>query len=268
MWALPTFLARPALIFQVDATSCLSLVLERLPALRGVHRFSQLSEISSCRPGRPRRTPVHRRPLSAYRYRTEFPQLGEIPFCGSRRARRTPITHPPKTAGRPPISAVMCACDEWAVRIIPISSIGAEYVRMVIGTRNKLRSASPLVGDRVLHRDLYPMELELVVPEASHSRRKLERLLHPQYKETGSTGNLYDRETTIEMMLAERPGGVVVRDFQAQLMAPDTALVTYRSIGGGGQEARRTSIWMRTDKGWQLRFHQGTRIPNHWGNIS
>ena len=139
---------------------------------------------------------------------------------------------------------------------------------MVLGTRRNIRSASPSMGDSRLHRDLYKTELELVVPEESHSRRQLERLLHPQYTETGSTGNIYDRETTIEMMLAEQPGGVVVRDFQAQLLAPDTALVTYRSIGGGGQEARRTSIWMGTEVGWQLRFHQGTRIPNRWGNIS
>lgn len=137
---------------------------------------------------------------------------------------------------------------------------------MVLARNN--RASKPASRVTRLTQTLYRAERGLVDPETRHSGSELERLLHPEYTETGSTGNVYDRETIIEMMLGEQPGGVVIRDFQAQLLNEECALVTYRSIGLGGQEARRSSIWVLTEDEWRLRYHQGTRIPNSWGTIS
>lgn len=139
---------------------------------------------------------------------------------------------------------------------------------MVLAARRSNRASRHVGGGATLDGVLYRAELDLIHPETSHSRSELEKLLHPLYTETGSTGNTYDREAIIEMMIGQKPGGVVIRDFEAHPLNADTAFVTYRSIGTGGQEARRTSIWMRTDDHWQLRYHQGTRIPNTWGTIS
>ena len=30
---------------------------------------------------------------------------------------------------------------------------------------------------------------------------------------------------------------------------------------GGRREVRRVSIWIRRDRGWRVRFHQGTTVP-------
>lgn len=139
---------------------------------------------------------------------------------------------------------------------------------MVLAARRNNPVSLYHAGRAALDRVLYRAELELIHPETRHTRVSLEKLLHPLYTETGSTGNTYGRATIIEMMIGQEPGGVVIRDFQAHPLNADTAFVTYRSIGTGGQEARRTSIWTRTDARWQLRYHQGTRIPNTWGTIS
>ena len=127
---------------------------------------------------------------------------------------------------------------------------------------------SPSLAKAKLGRILFEAESALTDPETRRSRERIEKLLHPEFTETGSSGTVYDRETMIEMMLGEVPGKVVIRDFNAQRLSDDTVLVTYRSIGMSGQEARRCSIWVESGPGWQIRYHQGTRVPNSWGHVS
>lgn len=114
---------------------------------------------------------------------------------------------------------------------------------------------------------LYECETALTDPEVRSSRERVEALLHADFTETGSGGEVYDRATIIEMMTTGAPGEVVIRDFAATHLSSEIALVTYRSIGTSGQEARRTSIWVLEDGRWQLRHHQGTRVPDHWGRV-
>lgn len=119
------------------------------------------------------------------------------------------------------------------------------------------------------HQRLYDLETSLTDPTVRRSVERLEDLLHPEFIELGSSGKVYDRPTIIETMSNETgTAGVVIRDFDVHIVSEQTHLVTYRSIGESGDEARRSSLWINTDSGWRIRFHQGTRIPNHWGNIS
>jgi len=123
-------------------------------------------------------------------------------------------------------------------------------------------SAQPTIDDV-----LYEAEMALTDPEVRRSREHVEALLHPEFSETGSSGEVYDRERMIEMMTGESPGEVIIRDFVAAPMSEDIALVTYRSVGLSGQEARRSSVWIRVGERWQLRHHQGTRVPDRWGRL-
>ncbi len=117
-------------------------------------------------------------------------------------------------------------------------------------------------------KQLLDLERLLLDPDARHSDKNLEELLHPDFIEFGSSGKVYNRKMMIEMMTQEVSAAVVIRDFEVRTLSPDTALVTYRSIGQSGQEARRSSIWVKDNGDWQVTFHQGTRIPNRWGGIS
>lgn len=116
-------------------------------------------------------------------------------------------------------------------------------------------------------RELYEAESHLTDPEIRQSRSEVEQLLHPEFLETGSSGVLYSRSAMIDLMLGEAPGDVIIMDFTVHPLSDDTALVTYRSIGMSGQEARRSSIWINANDRWQLRYHQGTRVPNSWGHV-
>jgi ribonuclease HI len=112
--------------------------------------------------------------------------------------------------------------------------------------------------------ELLEMERALIDPIVRRSRSLVSDLLHEDFTETGSSGRVYGRDEMIEMMVSETPGEVIVRDFDVTYLSDEVALVTYRSIGTSGQEARRSSIWVREDDRWRLRHHQGTKVPDRW----
>ncbi len=116
--------------------------------------------------------------------------------------------------------------------------------------------------------ELFDLESALVDPAVRQSRERLEALLHPEFIELGSSGRVYDRQMIVETMSQEVSGEVIIRDFEIRTISEDTVLVTYRSIGQSGDEARRSSLWVKGDDGWRIHFHQGTRIANNWGGVS
>jgi len=115
---------------------------------------------------------------------------------------------------------------------------------------------------------LYQAERSLTDPAVRRSVSLVSDLLHAEFTEVGSSGEVYERDAMIEMMTSESPGEVIIRDFTAEQLSEDAVLVRYRSVGTSGQEARRSSIWIRSGERWQLRYHQGTRVPNQWGRVS
>ena len=106
--------------------------------------------------------------------------------------------------------------------------------------------------------------------EVRHSVRHLERLLHEDFKEIGSSGRVYDKAMMIDMMMREeRSSGpdVVIREFRVKQLAPECTLVTYRTVGAHAQ-VRRSSVWVSEEGRWRLIFHQGTRLPSRMGDIA
>ncbi|MFZ0625763.1 MAG: DUF4440 domain-containing protein [Acidimicrobiia bacterium] len=113
-----------------------------------------------------------------------------------------------------------------------------------------------------MRNELLELERRLLDPEVRHSLISVDRLLHPDFVEFGSGGRVYDKEMMVAMMTRETPAPVMIRDFGARILAEGVALVTYRTVGSEGREARRSSVWVREHGRWQLVFHQGTRIPS------
>lgn len=111
---------------------------------------------------------------------------------------------------------------------------------------------------------LRELELELLDPVVRGNQRRLNELLSDEFMEFGSSGRVYDKKMLVDMLVHERHAKVAVRDFALREIAADVALVSYRTVGSAGQEARRSSIWTREGGKWQMLFHQGTRIPNSW----
>jgi len=116
--------------------------------------------------------------------------------------------------------------------------------------------------------ELHELEMEMLDPGVRGDPVRLSYLLRDDFIEFGSSGRVYEKRMLIDMLSKEEHIPVLIRDFAIRELAPVTALVNYRSVGQAGQEARRSSIWIKSDGRWQMTFHQGTRIPNSWGAIS
>lgn len=111
--------------------------------------------------------------------------------------------------------------------------------------------------------ELRSREMELLDPDVRTDPVRIRNLLHDDYLEFGSTGRVYNKRTLLDLLKGEKGADVVIREFAVRQLSADTALVTYRTVGTAAQEARRSSVWVRSGKEWKLAFHQGTRISRH-----
>ena len=87
----------------------------------------------------------------------------------------------------------------------------------------------------------------------------MERVLADDFGEFGRSGRVYARADTLAV-----DGDTIdarLRDLEVDQIAEDVALVTYVSEVRHDQQldlANRSSLWVRRNGRWQLRFHQGT----------
>lgn len=102
--------------------------------------------------------------------------------------------------------------------------------------------------------DVIRLESELLDPRFRADPAYLDRVLHPDFEEFGSSGRHWQRAQLVEAMLADPAlPPSEAEDFRTLRLGPDAILLTYRT-----RTALRSSIWVRTGTGWQVRFHQGT----------
>ena len=93
-------------------------------------------------------------------------------------------------------------------------------------------------------------------------------ILAPDFFEFGRSSRVYDRSDTLAVPPQAINARLPLAEFEIRLIDADVAQVTYVSAvtyEHGEERALRSSIWSRTSDGWQLRFHQGTAIPDPQG---
>ncbi|MBB5203491.1 hypothetical protein HNQ51_000784 [Inhella inkyongensis] len=85
-----------------------------------------------------------------------------------------------------------------------------------------------------------------------------DRLLHPEFFEFGRSGRRWTRTEVLAELSGhgDQPSRTAVSAYQ---LAPDCWHLSWRSEGT--RAAWRSSIWVQTAAGWQMRFHQATPIP-------
>jgi hypothetical protein len=117
---------------------------------------------------------------------------------------------------------------------------------------------------------LQALELELHHPGVHCSRERLEQLLHPRFHEVGRSGRPYSRDTIINYLAAlDTPPAVRSDAFTVDKLCSDVALLTFRSVQIAPDRSLtlhtfRSSLWMDSVYGWQLRYHQGTPAAETW----
>jgi hypothetical protein len=113
---------------------------------------------------------------------------------------------------------------------------------------------------------LRELEVEMHQPHVRADHRKLMQLLHPNFFEVGRSGTVYSRDSVLAEF-SDHPQSYRVwsQDFQIEPLTEGLALLTYRSAhvaddGTLERYTQRVSLWQSTERGWRLRFHQGTPV--------
>jgi hypothetical protein len=112
--------------------------------------------------------------------------------------------------------------------------------------------------------ELRTLETELHRYETRSNRQRMETLLHPDFVEFGRSGTRYTRADLLkEFGPNSAPAAIHSCHFDLAVLAQGVALLTYVSthLDAGGNPHRptlRSSLWVCTEFGWQMRFHQGT----------
>ena|SRR5579863_2662329 len=111
--------------------------------------------------------------------------------------------------------------------------------------------------------ELERLELLLLDPEIRRDRALVDSLLTADFVEFGSSGRVWTRETTLDLLATEAYTRPQAKDFAFRLLSAGVVLVTYRTerTDSAGQQSAvlRSSIWTRESGSWKICFHQGTR---------
>jgi hypothetical protein len=114
------------------------------------------------------------------------------------------------------------------------------------------------------------LEERLIDPLVRSDAESVASLIADDFREFGSSGRCFDKASIIEELSHEpfRPAPTLI-DFSARFLAAEVVLVTYRTVRQRSsretmERSWRSSIWVNREDRWQLVFHQGTRIPQHF----
>ncbi len=111
---------------------------------------------------------------------------------------------------------------------------------------------------------LRDLEISLHQPSIRSNADQLKKLLHESFAEIGRSGRSFGKAHIVRQLpLEECPAEIWAQDFVMHDIDDGLALLTYKSgeLNSDGEMSRhsqRSSLWQRTEHGWQMRFHQGT----------
>jgi hypothetical protein len=104
---------------------------------------------------------------------------------------------------------------------------------------------------------LYSLEERLLHPDREADRKALVPLFAEEYREFCSSGRVFSRQQTIDVLLHSEPRAATIHHFYVESLAENIALATYRATTVLAV-SHRSSLWIFRDNRWQLFFHQGT----------
>lgn len=104
--------------------------------------------------------------------------------------------------------------------------------------------------------DIAALEESLLTDAVRSDRDRVDALLHPEFTEIGSSGRLWSRARMLAA-IAPLENRTTFELVGTDRLADDLVLLRWRSRSRGSV-VLRSSLWQRTTRGWQLRFHQGT----------
>jgi hypothetical protein len=107
------------------------------------------------------------------------------------------------------------------------------------------------------------LEESLWISDTRFDPEYMDRILSPDFFEFGRSGRIYKREEILSIPCREIRATLPLQDFAIHPITEDVVLVTYVSKVQGDKTlevGNRSSLWHKTNSGWQLQFHQGTPV--------
>ncbi|MFJ8894027.1 RNase H family protein [Leifsonia sp. NPDC102414] len=102
------------------------------------------------------------------------------------------------------------------------------------------------------------LERELLDPAVRADASRVAALLHPDFEEIGRSGRLWGRDAIVQEIAADDGAAAAGLDvLGTEALSPGIILLTSRTVDARGSSLR-SSLWLRVDGRWRLRFHQGT----------
>ncbi len=122
---------------------------------------------------------------------------------------------------------------------------------------------APLPNDASLAAYLRSLEESLLNPDVRSNRAQMQALLAADFVEFGASGRIWTLESVLDLLAEEAFTPPAIKDFQCIPLGPDATLVTWRCVRTNAQTGQQTaslrsSIWIKENGNWRLRFHQGT----------
>nr|CAS02549.1 putative integron gene cassette protein [uncultured bacterium] len=105
------------------------------------------------------------------------------------------------------------------------------------------------------------LERELLDPATRSNYDRLDQLLAEDFFEVGANGRAFDKADVLSRLPSENGVEFSATDIQAHVLSSTVVLVTYvatRSHSNETLHSKRSSLWIRTSDGWEMRYHQGT----------
>ncbi|MFH0882161.1 MAG: DUF4440 domain-containing protein [bacterium] len=127
-----------------------------------------------------------------------------------------------------------------------------------------------MAADRKDIETIRAIEQRVLLREVRHSREELEKILADDFYEVGTSGQLFDRQMIIDTLVSESRRELIMKEFQATVLAEDVILATYRILrlieDQMKASSRHCSVWKKRDDDWWMVYHQGTLEPKSESN--
>ena len=115
-----------------------------------------------------------------------------------------------------------------------------------------------LVADEPSDEDqVVALERSLLTDEVRSDPTAVAALLDPAWTEVGRSGRLWTREDLLAE-IGPLPEPVELEVLGVDRVADGVLLLRWRSVSPSGDNALRSSWWMRSGGAWRQRYHQGT----------
>lgn len=116
-----------------------------------------------------------------------------------------------------------------------------------------------------LKNTIYKLETSLLKSEVRSSSDQLNHLLADDFKEFGSSGLVYTKQSVLERLPLNTDKVIyVVSDFEIKNLSKEVVMANFKTDRVINDTEKvsslRTSLWRKEDSGWRMFFHQGTPI--------